>query len=83
MYATRKKLAVKQIKVELKHSRNYLEDCETCEEKSQGIEAIVREISFIGELDAAQQSRFLEIADKCPVHKTLHNNVKVVSKLVS
>lgn len=83
MYATRKKLAVKQIKVELKHSRNYLEDCETCEEQSQGIEAIVREISYIGELDAAQQSRFLEIADKCPVHKTLHNNVKVVSKLVS
>lgn len=83
MYATRKKLAVKQIKVELKHSRNYLEDCETCEEQSQGIEAIVREISFIGELDAAQQSRFLEIADKCPVHKTLHNNVKVISKLVN
>jgi putative redox protein len=83
MYATRKKLAVKQIKVELKHSRNYLEDCQTCEEQSQGIEAIVREISFIGVLDAEQQSRLLAIADKCPVHKTLHNNVKVVSKLVS
>ena len=83
MYAMRKKLAVKQIKVELTHSRNYLEDCQTCEEQSQGIEAIVREISFIGELDAAQQTRFLEIADKCPVHKTLHNNVKVISELVS
>ena len=83
MYATRKNLALKHIKVELKHSRNYLLDCQECEEQSQGIEAIVREISFIGELDAKQQVRFLEIADKCPVHKTLHNNVKVVSKLVN
>ena len=83
MYATRKNLAIKHIKVELKHSRNYLLDCQECEEQSQGIEAIVREISFIGELDAKQQVRFLEIADKCPVHKTLHNNVKVVSKLVN
>ena len=83
MYATRKKLAIKHIKVELKHSRNYLLDCQECEEQSQGIEAIVREISFIGELDAKQQARFLEIADKCPVHKTLHNNVKVISKLVN
>tara|TARA_R110000764_G_scaffold19811_4_gene51550 strand:- start:11784 stop:13049 length:1266 start_codon:yes stop_codon:yes gene_type:complete len=83
MYATRKKLAIKHIKVELKHSRNYLLDCQECEEQSQGIEAIVREISFIGEIDAKQQARFLEIADKCPVHKTLHNNVKVISKLVN
>ena len=82
MYATRKKLAIKHIKVELKHSRDYQQDCQDCEEKSQGIEAIIREISFVGELDTAQQTRFLEIADKCPVHKTLHNNVKVVSKLV-
>ncbi|AWB57523.1 bifunctional alpha/beta hydrolase/OsmC family protein [Colwellia sp. Arc7-D] len=83
MYATRKNLAIKHIKVELKHSRNYLLDCQECEEQSQGIEAIVREISFIGELEAKQQARFLEIADKCPVHKTLHNNVKVISKLVN
>lgn len=83
MYATRKKLAIKHIKVELKHSRNYLLDCQECEEQSQGIEAIVREISFIGEIDAKQQARFLEIADKCPVHKTLHNNVKVISKLAN
>ncbi|ARD46338.1 bifunctional alpha/beta hydrolase/OsmC family protein [Colwellia sp. PAMC 21821] len=82
MYATRKKLAIKHIKVELKHSRDYQQDCQDCEEKNQGIEAIIREISFVGELDTAQQTRFLEIADKCPVHKTLDNNVKVVSKLV-
>ena len=74
---------MKHIKVELTHSRDYQQDCQQCENKSQGIEAIVREISFVGELDADQQARFLEIADKCPVHKTLHNDVTVVSKLIN
>ena len=82
MYARRKNLAIKHIKVELKHNRNYQQDCQECETQGQGIEAIVREISFVGELDSAQQTRFLAIADKCPVHKTLHNNVKIVSKLL-
>jgi uncharacterized OsmC-like protein/fermentation-respiration switch protein FrsA (DUF1100 family) len=81
MYAQRKKLPIEHIKVELSHTRNYSEDCDNCEDKS-GIEAIVRNISFVGDLDDTQKARFLEIADKCPVHKTLHNNVAVVSKLV-
>ena len=80
MYANRKKLPIEHIKVELSHTRNYIEDCDNCEDKS-GIEAIVRNISFVGDLDDTQKARFLEIADKCPVHKTLHNNVTVVSKL--
>lgn len=83
MYATRKKLPIEHIKVELTHSRNYQQDCSECENESQGIEAIVRNISFVGVLAAEQESRFLAIADKCPVHKTLHNNVKVVSKLLN
>lgn len=83
MYAVRKNLAIKHIKVKLTHSRDYQQDCQQCENQSHGIEAIVREISYEGELDTAQQARFLEIADKCPVHKTLHNNVTVVSKLIS
>jgi len=82
MYAQRKKLPVKHIKVTLSHTRNYQDDCSHCEQQS-GIEAIIRNISFEGDLDEAQQQRFLEIADKCPVHKTLHNNVTVVSKLVN
>lgn len=82
MYAVRKSLPITHIKVELRHSRDYQQDCQQCENQSHGIEAIVREISFVGELDANQQARFLEIADKCPVHKTLHNNVTVVSELV-
>jgi putative redox protein len=81
MYAQRKKLPVEHIKVELSHTRSYKEDCDNCEQQS-GIEAIVRNISYVGDLDEQQKARFLEIADKCPVHKTLHNNVAVVSKLV-
>jgi putative redox protein len=83
MYAQRKQLAVQHIKVELTHTRNYQQDCENCESRSQGIEAIVRNISFVGTLDEDQRQRFLQIADKCPVHKTLHNNVSVVSKLLN
>ncbi|WP_339720630.1 bifunctional alpha/beta hydrolase/OsmC family protein [uncultured Paraglaciecola sp.] len=81
MYAQRKKLPIAHIKVELTHTRNYIEDCDNCEQQN-GIEAIVRNISFIGDLTEQQTERFLEIADKCPVHKTLHSNVTVVSKLV-
>ena len=81
MYAQRKKLPIEHIKVELTHTRNYIDDCDNCEQQN-GIEAIVRNISFIGDLDETQRSRFLEIADKCPVHKTLHSNVAVISKLV-
>ncbi|MFT6692088.1 MAG: putative OsmC-like protein/predicted alpha/beta hydrolase family esterase, partial [Colwellia sp.] len=83
MYAEHKNLAIKDIKVELTHSRDYQQDCQECESESQGIEAIVRKISFVGELETAQYARFLAIADKCPVHKTLHNNVKVMSTLLN
>ncbi|MDN3385174.1 bifunctional alpha/beta hydrolase/OsmC family protein [Pseudoalteromonas sp. APC 3358] len=82
MYAQRKKLPITHIKVELSHTRNYQDDCNNCEQLN-GLEAIVRNITYTGNLDEQQQKRFLEIADKCPVHKTLHNNVAVVSKLVS
>jgi putative redox protein len=81
MYAERKKLPIKHIKVELAHTRDYKDDCDNCEQQN-GMEAIVRNISYVGDLDEQQQKRFLEIADKCPVHKTLHSNVSVVSKLV-
>jgi len=81
MYADRKQLPVTHIKVELSHTRNYQEDCSDCDNQ-KGIEAIIRHISFEGTLDDQARQRFLEIADKCPVHKTLHNNVSVISKLV-
>jgi putative redox protein len=82
MYAERKQLAVENIKVELTHTRNYQEDCQQCEQAQSGMEAITRNITIEGDLSEQQRARMLEIADKCPVHKTLHNNVTVVSKLL-
>ncbi|MDB4838209.1 bifunctional alpha/beta hydrolase/OsmC family protein [Marinomonas sp.] len=79
MYAERKSLPIEHIKVELSHTRDYKEDCHNCEQEN-GIEAIVRTISFVGDLNDQEAQRFLEIANKCPVHKTLHNDVKVISK---
>jgi putative redox protein len=82
MYALRKQLPVENIKVELTHTRNYQQDCQDCEQEQTGIEAIIRNITIEGQLSESQRTRMLEIADKCPVHKTLHNNVSVISKLV-
>jgi putative redox protein len=82
MYAERKQLPVENIKVELSHTRNYQQDCQDCEQEPSGMEAITRNITIVGELSELQRGRMLEIADKCPVHKTLHNNVGVISKLV-
>ncbi|MDX1728205.1 MAG: osmotically inducible protein C, partial [Pseudoalteromonas tetraodonis] len=69
------------IKVELNHTRNYNQDCDDCE-KTGNLEAITRKITLQGDLTDAQRNRLLEIADKCPVHKTLHNSPLVVSELV-
>ena len=81
MYASRKELPLEHIKVELNHTRNYNQDCDDCE-KTGNIEAITRKITLQGDLTDAQRNRLLEIADKCPVHKTLHNSPLMVSELV-
>ena len=80
MYANAKKLPLTHVKVELAHTRDYHADCNDCE-KGQKIEAITRKISLAGDLTDAQRERLLEIADKCPVHKTLHNNPMITSEL--
>jgi len=81
MYATLKKLPLDHIKVELEHTRDYYKDCDNGE-CTQTLEAITRKITLRGDLTEPQRQRLLEIADKCPVHKTLHNSPLVVSELV-
>ncbi|MFY8325887.1 alpha/beta fold hydrolase [Pseudoalteromonas sp. ZZD1] len=80
MYASRKKLPLEHVKVELDHTRDYHADCDDCD-KDAKIEAITRKITLIGDLADEQRKRLLEIADKCPVHKTLHNAPLIVSEL--
>ncbi|MEI8603887.1 bifunctional alpha/beta hydrolase/OsmC family protein [Pseudoalteromonas sp. B160] len=81
MYASRKNLPLEHVKIELDHSRDYHADCDNCEQTDK-LEAITRKITLVGDLSDAQRQRLLEIADKCPVHKTLHNNPLIVSELV-
>ncbi|WOC24979.1 bifunctional alpha/beta hydrolase/OsmC family protein [Pseudoalteromonas sp. N1230-9] len=82
MYASRKNLPLEHIKVELNHTRDYHQDCDDCEHNNK-LEAITRKITLVGDLTDEQRQRLLEIADKCPVHKTLHNNPLVISELVN
>jgi uncharacterized OsmC-like protein/alpha-beta hydrolase superfamily lysophospholipase len=79
LYADRKQWPLKRTTVRLKHGRIYAKDCAECETKEGMIDHIDRVITFEGELDAEQHKRLMEIADKCPVHKTLESEVQIKS----
>jgi putative redox protein len=81
MYARRKKLPLDKAVVRLTHKKIHAQDCGHCEATDGKIDRMEREIELIGELDEAQRQRLLEIAERCPVHKTLHSEVDIVSIL--
>lgn len=80
MYANHKKLPVEGIEVRLKHDRIHARDCEDCESSDGYISRIERVIRYQGELSDEQHQRFMEIADKCPVHKTLKGEIQIVTR---
>lgn len=82
MYADLKKLPLDRISVRLKHEKIHAADCADCETREGKIDRIEREIRFDGALDDTQRAKLLEIADKCPVHRTLHGEVQVVTRAV-
>jgi len=82
MYANRKNLPLDNVEITLSHSRIHAEDCETSEKTSGKIDKIEKQIKLEGDLDEAQRQRLLEIADMCPVHKTLHNEILIESQLI-
>lgn len=77
MYANHKSLDVSDIRVRLRHSRIHAEDCQDCETKTGQIEQLERHISYRGNLTEAEQKRFVQIADRCPVHKTLTREIRI------
>lgn len=81
MYADRKKWQLKEVKVHLNYDNKYHDDARNCEEASQRMGKFDRIIEITGELDDQQRSRLLEIANKCPVHKSLDNGVRVETSL--
>jgi putative redox protein len=82
MYATRKQWPLEQVIVRLRHQRRYAEDCADCEKPDALLDHIDRAITFVGALDDGQRSRLLEIADHCPVHRTLTSRIIVKTVLV-
>lgn len=81
MYADHKKLPLDSVRVTLTHNKVHASDCDECETENGKIDRIEREIALSGELSEEQRQRMLEIADRCPVHKTLHSEVDVVTRL--
>ena len=77
LYADRKKLPLARTRVWLRHSRIYATDCVECETKEGMLDRIDRVISFEGELDGQTRKRLLEIAEKCPVHRTLTSEIDI------
>lgn len=82
MYADRKKWPLEGVEVTLQHGRVHARDCEDCTSQDGKVDEIRREIAIQGDLDAAQRARLLEIADRCPVHRTLTNEIKIRTRPV-
>jgi uncharacterized OsmC-like protein len=83
LYADRKGWRLDKIVVRLRHDEIYSDDCAECETRNARIDRIKREIELEGALDAAQRERLLEIANKCPVHRTLSAPLQVETSLTS
>ena len=83
MYADRKKWSLKEIRVALTHSKSYANDCVNCEQPTAMLDRIERRIMLIGELTVEQRQRLLEIANLCPVHKSLTSRIDIQTELVN
>jgi putative redox protein len=81
MYARRKNWPLERALVRLTHGKEYAEDCVHCEEKGAKLDRITRVIELVGPLDAAQRLRLLQIAEQCPVHKTLTGKIEIRTTL--
>ncbi len=79
MYAARKKLNLDKVSVSMHHEKIHSDDCDGCETNDVKIDHIERSITMTGDLSPDDRKRLLEIADKCPVHRTLHSVVKITT----
>lgn len=81
LYARRKQWPLTNVTVRLTHSKIHAADCAECETRDGKLDRIEREITLEGDLDDTQRARLLEIAEKCPVHRTLVSEINIRSRL--
>jgi uncharacterized OsmC-like protein len=82
MYADRKRWPLESVTVRLSHQKAHARDCEECETKDRKIDQIGLDIELAGPLEEPQRRRLLEIAERCPVHRTLESEVMMETSLV-
>ena len=82
MYADRKGWDLQQIDVQLSQTKIHAEDCTDCESTTGYVQVIKKQIQFKGDLDEKQVARLMEISNRCPVQKTLINEIKVETELM-
>jgi putative redox protein len=82
MYADRKSWVLQDVEVQLSHARIYAKDCEDCETKDVMLDEIRSQIRLKGDLDGTQRKRLMQIARRCPVHRTLASEVNIRSELI-
>jgi uncharacterized OsmC-like protein/alpha/beta superfamily hydrolase len=80
MYARQKKLPLEHVQVDVSHDKVHAEDCESCSQNGGKVDRFVRRITLIGDLQPEQRQRLLEIADRCPVHRTLEGEIDIVTE---
>jgi len=83
LYAQRKGWDLKRVMVRLEHSRIHADDCVGCETKRGFLDRIDRQIELTGNLDDEQKRRLLEIAERCPVHRTLKSEINIRTSLIT
>jgi putative redox protein len=81
MYARRKNWPLERVSVRLRHSRVHAEDCAVCDEREAKLTVIERDIDLVGALDDDKRARLLEIANRCPVHRTLTSRIDIRTRL--
>lgn len=79
MYARHKKLPMERVICEVQHSKVHAEDCADCESGSGKVDQLHRVIRIEGDIDEEQKKRLLEIADRCPVHRSLHKEIRILT----
>ncbi len=81
LYARRREWPLREVSVRMRHSKIHAEDCANCETKEGMLDRIESEIELVGNLNDEQRAKLLEMAKKCPVHRTLTSEIEIQTRL--